>query len=64
MHLQRLSVRYLLLAIAFYVIGLLVSTTHIVPPAYLRWCVGGAWLIAVGFNVLAVRDMYVGRTRS
>jgi hypothetical protein len=54
---------YLLLATAFMVIGLLLPSSHIVPPKDLRWAVSGVWVIAIVFNVLAVRVFYVTRPR-
>lgn len=64
MRFRQPSVQYLLLAIAFYAIGLLLPASRIVSPVYLRWSVGAVGLVAVVFNVLAVRAMYARRTRS
>ena len=53
-------VQYLLLALAFNVIALLLPTSGVLAASpHSRWYVSGALIVAAVFNVLAVRGLWV-----
>lgn len=52
-----------LLGIAFMVIGLLLPSAHVIPAAHLHAAVIAAWVVGIGFNALALKDMYARRKR-